>query len=81
MISTSPQTTILTQIWQELSRGFYVFSLTFLLMTLLWNIMPKLPRLPGDIHFNKEYAQFYIPLPSSIIIAALLTMLGNYLHL
>jgi hypothetical protein len=40
-------------------------------------VIPRLPRLPGDISFQRGSARFYFPLGTSILISVVLTILLN----
>ena len=50
----------------------------FLTMTFVFNLMPKWPRLPWDIFFNKFGFNLYIPWLSSLILSIILTLIFNF---
>ena len=55
-----------------------LLSVVFLLLSLLFNIMPKWPLIPGDIYINKSGIKVYIPFASAIVISVLLTLYFNF---
>lgn len=61
----------------ELSKVFYILALVFLLMGLIFNLYPNLPRLPGDIYIDRPNMKIYIPITSALIISVVLTFLFN----
>jgi len=63
---------------QDLGKIFWLLSLIFLVLGLVFNIMPNLPKIPGDIYINKPGLKIYIPFMSSIIISVLLTLFFNF---
>ncbi|OGE19830.1 hypothetical protein A3A14_02035 [Candidatus Daviesbacteria bacterium RIFCSPLOWO2_01_FULL_43_38] len=65
---------------QDLSRSFYTLAFVFLILGLILNLYPNLPRIPGDININKPGIKIYIPVVSSIIVSILLTFLLNSLR-
>ena len=48
-------------------------------MSLIVNIVPRFPNLPGDIYLDKIGIPIKIPLFSSIIISVLLILFGKML--
>ena len=54
-------------------------GMIFLLTTLLFNLMPNFPRIPGDIYLDKGGFKIYIPWLSSIIISVVLTIVLDML--
>lgn len=55
-----------------------LLGVVFTLLTLLFNLMPKWPKIPGDIYINKVGFKVYIPFASALVISALLTIYFNY---
>ena len=45
------------------------------LLVTLFDKVPFLGKLPGDIHIKKENFQFYFPITTSIVISVLLTVI------
>ena len=60
-------------------QGIYLFILTFLIMSLIVNIVPKFPHFPGDIDLGKIGIPIKIPLFSSLLISVLLLLFGKML--
>ncbi len=60
-------------------QGLYLFVLTFLIMSLIVNIVPKFPHFPGDVDLGKIGISIKIPLFSSLIISVLLILFGKVL--
>lgn len=65
---------------QELSKAFYILAFVFLILGLITNLYPNLPKIPGDINIDRPGLKIYIPVASSIIISILLTFLLNSLR-
>lgn len=64
---------------QDIGRSFALFGFVFLLLLLLYNLlMPRLPRIPGDIDINKSYLKVYIPFTSAIVLSVILTLIFNF---
>lgn len=57
---------------------FSLLGIVFLILGLLFNIMPNWPRLPGDIFIDKGPLKIYIPFTSAIILSVILTLILNY---
>jgi len=55
-------------------KEFGIFLVTFILMSLVANIVPRFPHFPGDIYFDKIGIYIKIPLFSSLIISILLVL-------
>lgn len=62
----------------ELGKIFSLLGTVFLILVLLFNLKPDLPKMPGDLYLNKAGFKIYIPWLSSLIISLLLTVLLNY---
>jgi len=52
----------------------------FLVMSLVFNIMPKLPRFPWDVYINKFGFRIYIPVISSLILSVILALFFNFVR-
>lgn len=57
---------------------FSFFGLVFLILSLVYNIMPKFPRIPGDIYLDKFGFKIYIPWLSAVVISVILTLFFNF---
>lgn len=62
----------------DLGKLFSLLGTVFLILVLLFNLKPDLPKVPGDLYLNKAGFKIYIPWLSSIIISLILTLLLNY---
>jgi len=62
----------------EAQKLLTFLGLVFLILGLIFNIMPKIPRIPGDIYIDKFGFKIYIPWLSSIILSAILTLYFNF---
>jgi len=62
----------------DTGKLFLFLGLVFLILGLLFNIMPKWPRIPGDIYIDRPGLKVYIPWLSSLVISAILTLLFNF---
>lgn len=63
---------------ENIGKGFTLLGIMFLLLGLIFNIMPNLPRIPGDIYIDKPGIRIYIPFASVIVISVLLTLFFNF---
>jgi len=63
---------------QEIGKIFSLLGVIFLVLGLVFNIMPNLPRIPGDIYIDRPNIKIYIPFTSAIIISVLLTLFFNF---
>lgn len=63
---------------ENIGRLFSFLGVIFLLLSLVFNIMPKLPRIPGDLYIDKFGFKIYIPFTSTIVISVILTLLFNF---
>ncbi|MDO8619487.1 MAG: DUF2905 domain-containing protein [Candidatus Daviesbacteria bacterium] len=59
---------------------FSLLGLVFLVLGLVFNIMPKLPRIPGDLYIDKFGFKIYIPFVSAIILSVILTLSFNFFN-
>lgn len=55
-----------------------LLGVVFLVLGLLFNIMPRLPRIPGDIYIDRPGIKIYIPFTSAIVISVILTLIFNF---
>jgi len=63
----------------EIGKMVSLLGIIFLLLGLLFNIiMPRLPKIPGDIYIDRGGFRVYIPWVSSLVIAVFLTLLFNF---
>ncbi|MBI2596753.1 DUF2905 family protein [Candidatus Daviesbacteria bacterium] len=62
----------------DTGKLFLLLGTIFLLLGLLFNIMPKWPRIPGDIYIDRPGIKIYIPWLSSLILSIILTLIFNY---
>ncbi len=63
---------------QEIGKLFTLLGLVFLILGLLFNIMPNIPRIPGDIYIERPGLKIYIPFTSAIVISVILTLIFNF---
>jgi len=65
-------------VMQEIGKLFSFLGLIFLLLGLIFNIMPNLPKIPGDIYIDRPNLKIYIPFTSAIVISVILTLIFNF---
>jgi len=65
-------------VMQETGKLFSFLGLVFLVLGLIFNIMPNLPKIPGDIYIDKPNLKIYIPFTSAIVISVILTLIFNF---
>jgi len=60
-----------------ISRVLIIFGLVLVALGLLWPLITKLGlgRLPGDIVIERENFSFYLPLGTSVLISAVLSLI------
>jgi len=63
---------------QDVAKIFYMLAAIFLVLGLVANIMPKFPKIPGDIYINRPGIKIYIPFTSAIIASVILTLILNF---
>lgn len=63
---------------ENTGRLFLFSGLVFLLLGLIFNIMPNLPKVPGDVYIDKPNIKIYIPWLSSLVVSVILTVIFNY---
>jgi len=57
-------------------RSFYLFLLVLIILGLVFNINPNLPRFPWDININRGI-KVYIPIISAIAVTIMVTIILN----
>ena len=57
---------------------FSLLGVIFLVLGLVFNIMPNLPKIPGDIYIDRPGLKIYIPFTSALVISVLLTLIFNF---
>lgn len=62
----------------DVGKLFIFLGLIFLFLGFLFNIMPNLPKLPGDIYIDRPGIKIYIPWMSSLILSVILTLMFNF---
>jgi len=63
---------------QEIGKLFSFLGLVFLVLGLIFNIKPDLPKIPGDIYIDRPNLKIYIPFTSAIVISVILTLIFNF---
>ncbi|MEK7617442.1 MAG: DUF2905 domain-containing protein [Patescibacteria group bacterium] len=63
---------------QEVGKMFSLLGVIFLVLGLIFNIMPHIPRIPGDIYIDRPGIKIYIPFTSAIVISVILTLIFNF---
>jgi hypothetical protein len=63
----------------QIIRSFQLFGLIFLVLSLLYNIIPGMIRVPGEPRISKFGFSLYIPFFTSLIASVVLTIFLNYL--
>lgn len=63
---------------QEIGKLFSFLGIIFLLLSLIFNIMPNLPKIPGDIYIDRPNLKIYIPWVSSLVLSVILTIILNF---
>ncbi|OGE19179.1 hypothetical protein A3J19_01225 [Candidatus Daviesbacteria bacterium RIFCSPLOWO2_02_FULL_41_8] len=63
---------------QDIGKIFSLSAVVFLILGLLFNLMPRLPRIPGDIYLDKLGFRIYIPFISTIVTSVILILLFNF---
>ena len=60
-----------------MSRTLIIFGLVLVAAGLLWPFLSKLGlgRLPGDIVIERENFRFYLPITTSLLISAVLSLI------
>ncbi len=63
---------------EDIGKIFSLLGMIFLVLGLLFNMMPRLPRIPGDIDIDKPGLKIYIPFTSAIVLSVILTLILNF---
>lgn len=63
---------------ENITKIFYMLAAIFLILGLVANIMPKFPRIPGDIYINRPGIKIYIPFASALVASVILTLILNF---
>lgn len=66
------------QIMAEAGKLFSFLGIIFLILGLLFNLMPHAPRIPGDIYIDRPGIKIYIPFVSALVLSAVLTLMFNF---
>jgi len=64
----------------SIGKGLVFFGIVLIVAGVLIQLFQKVPwigRLPGDIYIKKENMSFYFPLATSLLISLVLTILLN----
>jgi len=61
----------------SISRLLIIFGLVLVAVGLLWSLIAKLGlgRLPGDIVIERENFRLYLPIGTSVLISAILSLI------
>lgn len=62
----------------NIGKMFALLATVFTLLALIFNLMPKWPRIPGDINIDRPGLKIYIPFVSALVISAIITIYFNY---
>ena len=60
-------------------RMLELLAIIFLILTMVMNITPNSPKFPWDINIDKLGIKVYIPIISSLVLSALISMAFNLL--
>lgn len=63
---------------ESIGKIFYSLAAIFLILGLVSNIMPKFPRIPGDIYIDRPGIKIYIPFTSALVASVILTLILNF---
>ncbi|MBI2020706.1 DUF2905 domain-containing protein [Candidatus Daviesbacteria bacterium] len=63
---------------QDVGKLFSLLGIIFIILGLLFNIMPNWPKLPGDIYIDRPGLKIYIPWLSSLILSVIITLIFNF---
>jgi hypothetical protein len=60
-----------------MSRALIIFGIVLIAIGLLWPVISKLGlgRLPGDIVIERDNFRLYVPVATSLIVSAVLSLL------
>lgn len=63
---------------QDIGKLLSLFGTVFLVLTLVFNLMSHIPKIPGDIDIDKFGFRIYIPFVSAIVLTIILTLIFNF---
>ncbi len=63
---------------QDIGKLFSFLGIIFLVLGLFFNLMPNLPKIPGDIYIDRPGLKIYIPWVSSLVLSIILTLILNF---
>jgi hypothetical protein len=68
--------------WVETGRFLIIAGAVVVVIGVLFTVADKIPigRLPGDIHFGNGRLKIYIPLATSILLSAVITIILNFFN-
>ena len=58
-----------------MGRALIVFGVILIVVGVLVSAIGRVPRLPGDILIRRDHVVIYIPIATSVLISAILTLL------
>jgi hypothetical protein len=66
--------------WIETGRFLIIAGVVIVVIGLFFIVADKIPigRLPGDLHFGSGRIKIYIPLATSILLSAIITIILNF---
>lgn len=64
--------------FEEIKRSLLILTGVFLVLTLVMNLNPRLPRFPWDMFIDKLGFSVYLPIITSIILTIILSILLNF---
>jgi hypothetical protein len=62
----------------DIGRMLGLLGTLFLVLTLVFNLMPSLRRVPGDLYIRKGPFHVYIPFVSTLVLSIILTIIFNF---
>jgi hypothetical protein len=69
--------------WQDVGKLLLVFGVALVVVGAILASGPRIPwlgRLPGDLSFGGENWRVYIPLGTSLLLSAILSLLFSFLN-
>ncbi|MDR7556625.1 MAG: DUF2905 family protein [Armatimonadota bacterium] len=63
----------------SLGRVLVVVGVVLVVAGLAFTLLPRLPRVPGDIVIQRPHLTVYVPIGTMILVSVLLTVLLNLL--
>jgi hypothetical protein len=66
--------------WIDTGRFLVIAGAVVIVVGLLFMVADKIPigRLPGDLHFGSGRLKIYIPVATSILLSAIITIILNF---